>query len=80
MLTRTYSTFIQVPFLNLMANLQERAGHVLIRLGGNTQEYAAMVDHLDNGRAIAKEQANLTQTVRLRTSSPPRFVVQFRNF
>ncbi|KXN83267.1 hypothetical protein AN958_01638 [Leucoagaricus sp. SymC.cos] len=56
------STFIQVPFLNLMANLQERAGHVLIRLGGNTQEYAVMVDHLDNGRAIAKEKASLTQT------------------
>lgn len=46
-----------------MANLQERAGHVLIRLGGNTQEYAVMVDHLDNGRAMAKEQASLVQTV-----------------
>ncbi|KAF5347313.1 hypothetical protein D9756_009931 [Leucocoprinus leucothites] len=56
------SSFIQVPFLNLMANLQERAGHVLIRIGGNTQEYAVMVDHLDNGRAIAKEKASLTQT------------------
>ncbi|KAF9449694.1 glycoside hydrolase family 79 protein [Macrolepiota fuliginosa MF-IS2] len=56
------STFIQVPFLNLMANLQERAGHVLIRLGGNTQEYAVLVDQLDNGKAIAKEKPNNTQT------------------
>ncbi|KAJ3569540.1 hypothetical protein NP233_g4984 [Leucocoprinus birnbaumii] len=56
------SSFIQVPFLNLMANLQERAGHVLIRIGGNTQEYAVMVNELDNGKAIAKQKASLTQT------------------
>jgi hypothetical protein len=55
---------IQVPFLNLIANLQERAGHVLIRLGGNTQEYAVMVDQLDGGRAITKEKAGHTQTAR----------------
>lgn len=55
---------IQVPFLNLIANLEERAGHVLIRLGGNTQEYAVMVDQLDGGKAIAKQKASLTQTVR----------------
>lgn len=58
------SSFIQVPFLNLMMNLQERAGLVLIRLGGNTQEYATMVDSLDNGKAIMKQQASNTQTVR----------------
>ncbi|EKM76173.1 hypothetical protein AGABI1DRAFT_115938 [Agaricus bisporus var. burnettii JB137-S8] len=56
------SSHLQVPFLNLISNLQERAGHVLIRLGGNTQEYAVMVDQLENGRAIAKEKASLTQT------------------
>lgn len=62
-MTMVDRSFIQVPFLNLMANLQERAGHVLVRLGGNTQEYAVMVDELENGRAIAKEKASLTQTV-----------------
>ncbi|PPR01293.1 hypothetical protein CVT24_006368 [Panaeolus cyanescens] len=37
------SSFIGVPFLNLIANLQERAGGVYIRIGGNTQEFATMV-------------------------------------
>jgi len=55
---------IQVPFLNLIANLQERAGQVMIRIGGNTQDSAVFVDQLDNGRAIAKEKTSLTQTVR----------------
>ncbi|KAJ7897684.1 glycoside hydrolase family 79 protein [Mycena olivaceomarginata] len=31
------STLIQVPFLNLIANIQQRAGSVMIRVGGNTQ-------------------------------------------
>ncbi|KAF8995400.1 glycoside hydrolase family 79 protein [Cyathus striatus] len=42
------STFLQVPFLNLMANLVERAGSVYVRLGGNTQEHARMVDFIEN--------------------------------
>lgn len=57
-------SLIQVPFLNLIANLQERAGQVMIRIGGNTQDSAVFVDQLDNGRAIAKEKTSLTQTVR----------------
>jgi len=47
-----------------MANLQERAGRVMIRIGGNTQDIAVLVDQLDNGRAIAKEKTGLTQMVR----------------
>lgn len=44
-----------------MANLQERAGSVFVRLGGNTQEDAAMVfTPLDNGRNM--EKANSTNT------------------
>ncbi|PPR05779.1 hypothetical protein CVT24_006842 [Panaeolus cyanescens] len=41
------SSNLGVPFLNLLANLQERAGGVNIRIGGNTQEFAVMVpqDH-----------------------------------
>ncbi|KAF9051565.1 glycoside hydrolase family 79 protein [Panaeolus papilionaceus] len=38
------SSHIGVPFLNLIANLQERAGGVYIRIGGNTQEFAVMVE------------------------------------
>ncbi|KAJ7457804.1 glycoside hydrolase family 79 protein [Mycena latifolia] len=61
------STLIQVPFLNLMANIQQRAGSVMIRVGGNTQESATLVDALDNGRILEK---NLTG-VSGRTKTPP---------
>lgn len=47
-----------------MANIQERAGSVLVRLGGNTQEYAVMVDALPDGHTIAKQKAAIQQTVR----------------
>ncbi|KAJ7204663.1 glycoside hydrolase family 79 protein [Mycena pura] len=52
------SSFIQVPLLNLLANIQERVGAVHVRIGGNTQEYAYFVETLDEGRAISKEKAN----------------------
>ncbi|KAJ7486841.1 hypothetical protein FB451DRAFT_1127091 [Mycena latifolia] len=61
------STLIQVPFLNLMANIQQRAGSVMIRVGGNTQESATLVDTLDNGRILEK---NFTGTTG-RTKTPP---------
>ena len=64
-----FSSFIQVPFLNLMGQLQHRAGAVHIRCGGNTQEFATYVEHLDHDAAIAKERANLQNPVRLN----PRF-------
>lgn len=50
------SSLIQVPFLNLMGTLQERSGRVNIRVGGNSQENAVLVDlnSLPNGRVIAK--------------------------
>jgi len=46
-----------------MANLQERAGSVVIRLGGNTQEFAAMVPSLPDGRTFAKTDSGTSQTV-----------------
>jgi len=46
-----------------MANLKERAGGVPIRLGGNTQEFAVMVDHLPNGRTFGKEDSGTIATV-----------------
>ncbi|KAF9458509.1 glycoside hydrolase family 79 protein [Collybia nuda] len=52
------SSHIQVPFLNLMANLQQRAGHINIRLGGNTQDFAHMVDHIDNGHSLDKDHSD----------------------
>ncbi|KAF7344500.1 hypothetical protein MSAN_01931900 [Mycena sanguinolenta] len=61
----TNSSYIQVPFLNLMANIQERAGAVYMRIGGNTQEFAFYVDSLPEDRAISKQKAdsnNPTQT------------------
>ncbi|KAJ6540793.1 hypothetical protein DFH09DRAFT_63429 [Mycena vulgaris] len=61
------STFIQVPFLNLMANLQQRAGSVMVRVGGNTQESATLVDELPNGRILLKNYTGITGT----TQTPP---------
>ncbi|KAJ7104505.1 glycoside hydrolase family 79 protein [Mycena belliarum] len=52
------SSFLQVPLLNLFANIQERAGAVHVRVGGNTQEYAYYVSTLPDGHAISKEKAN----------------------
>lgn len=49
------ATYLQVPFLNLMALLRERAGEVHIRVGGNTQETAVLVDSLPGGVMVAKE-------------------------
>ncbi|KAJ7114786.1 hypothetical protein C8R44DRAFT_740153 [Mycena epipterygia] len=48
------SSLIQVHFLNLLANIAQRAGSVMIRVGGNTQESAKLVDTLDNGRVLEK--------------------------
>ncbi|KAG6876773.1 hypothetical protein C0992_011829 [Termitomyces sp. T32_za158] len=47
-------TLLQVPFLNLMANLQERSGRVNVRVGGNTQETARMVDSTPDGKILEK--------------------------
>ncbi|KAJ7574780.1 glycoside hydrolase family 79 protein [Mycena floridula] len=48
------SSLIAVPFLNLMSALTERSGRVNIRVGGNSQEQATLVDSLPNGRVLAK--------------------------
>ncbi|KAF9003830.1 hypothetical protein BDZ89DRAFT_967337 [Hymenopellis radicata] len=59
------SSYIAVPFLNLMANIQQRAGYIRIRVGGNTQETAKFVDTLPDGKMINKDvgsSSNPTQT------------------
>ncbi|OCH90122.1 hypothetical protein OBBRIDRAFT_793583 [Obba rivulosa] len=59
------STFLQVPFLNLMALVAERGGSVRIRVGGNTQETATVVPSLADGKMIEKDKedsSNPTET------------------
>lgn len=59
------SSFLQVPFLNLMSNIVERGGEVRVRLGGNTQDFAWMVDSLSDGKILEKDLngvSNPTQT------------------
>ena len=38
-----------------MGNLIKRSGAVKIRVGGNTQENAVLVDSLDNGKVLEKQ-------------------------
>ncbi|KAF5371018.1 hypothetical protein D9615_010018 [Tricholomella constricta] len=52
------ASHIQVPFLNLIAQIQQRAGGVHIRMGGNTQDFAYYVDKIDNGHATSKEKSD----------------------
>lgn len=61
------SSFIQVPFLNLMGTLASRSGEVHVRVGGNTQDYATLVDFLDQGRVIEKLSDDLGNP----TDTPP---------
>ncbi|KAI0073210.1 hypothetical protein K474DRAFT_1666888 [Panus rudis PR-1116 ss-1] len=52
------SSFIQPIFLNLMSLVAQRAGQVNIRVGGNTQDFAVMVDSLADGSAIEKDKTD----------------------
>jgi hypothetical protein len=47
---------LKVPILNLLSNVAERAGHVNIRVGGNTQDTAVFVSSIADGHAIEKQQ------------------------
>ncbi|KAH8979522.1 hypothetical protein EDB83DRAFT_2537237 [Lactarius deliciosus] len=61
------SSYLQVPFLNLMANLVERVGWVQVRVGGNSQENAELVESLPNGRMLAKDTNNTSNPTASRT-------------
>ena len=63
-LTSLHSTVLQVPFLNLMANIKDRAGALHIRVGGNTQETATLVDSLPNGLILSKDNGDTNNPVR----------------
>ncbi|KAG6856827.1 hypothetical protein H0H87_000304 [Tephrocybe sp. NHM501043] len=59
------SSYLSVPLLNLLGQIQERAGGLHIRIGGNTQDFAYHIDSIDNGHATSKEKGdsnNPTQT------------------
>ena len=59
------STLLQVPFLNLMANIQQRAGSVVVRVGGNTQETAQLVASTPDGKILEKDIQGVSNPVRL---------------
>jgi hypothetical protein len=50
-----------------MANIQQRAGSVRIRVGGNTQEVAKLVDQLPENRILQKNLTGIFGT----TNTPP---------
>ncbi|KIM82064.1 glycoside hydrolase family 79 protein [Piloderma croceum F 1598] len=52
---RLCSTLIQVAFLNLMANIVDRSGTVKVRVGGNTQDTAVLVNEIPNGADLTKD-------------------------
>ncbi|KZV84960.1 hypothetical protein EXIGLDRAFT_776006 [Exidia glandulosa HHB12029] len=53
-LTSVFSTWLRPQFLNLMSTVKERGGPPVLRVGGNTQEKAALVDSLPGGAATKK--------------------------
>ena len=69
------STRLQVPFLNLMGLLAERAGSVHVRVGGNTQESAALVASLPNSKILEKQAVNVNDPVRRQIDDRDLFVM-----
>ena len=52
-----------------MAIVAQRAGRVAIRVGGNSQETATLVDSLPDGAAIEKDKADSTNPVSPRATA-----------
>jgi hypothetical protein len=65
MVEKLVRSFLQVPFLNLMGNIQQRAGRVVVRVGGNTQETAVLVDSTPDGKILEKDLKGISNPVRL---------------
>ncbi|KAH9476922.1 Beta-glucuronidase [Psilocybe cubensis] len=61
------ASFLEVPFLNLMANLQARVGRINVRIGGNTQETATLVESTADGKILEKDYDGVTNP----TQTPP---------
>jgi hypothetical protein len=47
-----------------MSNIVERAGSVKVRIGGNTQESATLVQSTPDGRILEKDQQGTFNPVR----------------
>jgi len=47
-----------------MGNIQQRAGGVTIRVGGNSQETAVLVDETSDGRILEKDLSSVSNPVR----------------
>ncbi|TFK94473.1 glycoside hydrolase family 79 protein [Polyporus arcularius HHB13444] len=52
------STRLNVPFLNLMSLIAQKAGAVHVRVGGNTQETAFLVDSFPDGGILEKDNGD----------------------
>ena len=52
-----------VPFLNFMSIVAERAGAVHVRVGGNTQDTAYVVDSLPDGKFLEKNKEDSSNPV-----------------
>ena len=61
--TRFLRSTLAVPFLNLLSNLQARAGRVVVRVGGNSQETAVLVPSLPDGLTLEKDKSRLYNPV-----------------
>ena len=46
-----------------MANIQQRSGEVLVRVGGNTQDTAVLVPRTPDGLILEKDHAGVTNPV-----------------
>jgi hypothetical protein len=46
-----------------MANIKDRGGALHIRVGGNTQETATLVDSLPNGLILSKDNSDTNNPV-----------------
>ena len=48
-----------------MGNIQQRAGGVIIRVGGNSQETAVLVDQTSDGLVLEKDLSSTFNPVRI---------------
>ena len=62
---RRCRTRLNVPFLNLMALMVEKAGAVHVRVGGNTQETAFIVDNFPDNKILEKISEDPNNPVRV---------------
>jgi len=60
-----------------MGNIQQRAGGVTIRVGGNSQETAVLVNQTSDGRILEKDPSGFSNPVRFSSlhiiTPPPTF-------